>query len=369
MDQEYRSRLDQSIRNFIVRAAKLYGFHPRRLLFFARTMLYQKKAAKLRAQELQNGLTVPPFMIYSVTRKCNLNCAGCYSHAREEKPGEDLSSGRLMEIISEARGLGVAYILLAGGEPLTRSADLFAAAKACPDVVFPLFTNGLLINSETVGALARLPNLIPVISVEGNALHTDRRRGNGVSEKLRPAFEGLKKRKILFGVSITVTRENLPTLQDENTIRFWLSEGARFIVFVDYVPMSAGTESSELSTEERETFRSRLSDYRKKYRALFISFPGDEAAFGGCLSSGRGFIHLGSDGRLEPCPFAPVTDSSAAEMPLKEAMKSRLLAALREHASELEETSGGCALWKKREWLKEMSLSVSPGEASPRTCG
>ena len=41
----------------------------------------------------------------------------------------------------------------------------------------------------------------------------------------------------------------------------------------------------------------------QKYPGLFFSVPGDEKKFGGCLSAGRGFVHISVSGDLEPCSF------------------------------------------------------------------
>ena len=41
-------------------------------LFFARTVLWQGRAARLRARMAREGLTVPPFAIFSITNGCNL---------------------------------------------------------------------------------------------------------------------------------------------------------------------------------------------------------------------------------------------------------------------------------------------------------
>jgi MoaA/NifB/PqqE/SkfB family radical SAM enzyme len=98
--------------------------------------------------------------------------------------------------------------------------------------------------------------------------------------------------------------------------------------------------------------------FKKKYKALFLAFPGDEDRFGGCLSSGRGFAHIAPDGRLEACPFAPFGDTDARNQPLREALRSPLLEQIRAHHDELSETSAGCALWNRREWAE----SLVPGE-------
>lgn len=51
---------------------------PARAVFFIKVILAQRKAAKVRAKNEEDGIHVPPVMIFSVTNKCNLRCAGCY---------------------------------------------------------------------------------------------------------------------------------------------------------------------------------------------------------------------------------------------------------------------------------------------------
>jgi MoaA/NifB/PqqE/SkfB family radical SAM enzyme len=70
------------------------------------------------------------------------------------------------------------------------------------------------------------------------------------------------------------------------------------------------------------------------------------------LSSGRGFVHINPKGNLEPCPFAPFSDTNIKQMPLKDALKSSFLKTLRESPEHLRETEGGCALFTNREWVK-----------------
>jgi MoaA/NifB/PqqE/SkfB family radical SAM enzyme len=105
-----------------------------------------------------------------------------------------------------------------------------------------------------------------------------------------------------------------------------------------------------------------MEPFRSKYPAVFLSFPGDEKKFGGCLSAGRGFIHVSASGDLEPCPFAPYSDASLLHVSLKEALQSEFLRRIRENSGELLEADGGCAIWKKREWAQ--ALLVQSKEVS-----
>ena len=92
----------------------------------------------------------------------------------------------------------------------------------------------------------------------------------------------------------------------------------------------------------------------EKHNMLMVTLPGDEEKYGGCLASGRGFLHISSTGALEACPFAPYSDTNIKEMPLKEALKSGLLKEIRDKHDTLKESRGGCALKENREWVESL---------------
>lgn len=94
----------------------------------------------------------------------------------------------------------------------------------------------------------------------------------------------------------------------------------------------------------------RVSVIRNEYPDMvFISFPGDEKSSGGCLAAGRGFFHINSHGGAEPCPFSPYSDMNVKDTSLREALHSPLFTALRDRNVLMEEHSGGCVLFERRE--------------------
>ncbi|MCL5073057.1 MAG: hypothetical protein M1308_19540, partial [Actinobacteria bacterium] len=107
-----------------------------------------------------------------------------------------------------------------------------------------------------------------------------------------------------------------------------------------------------------------MIDYKSRFPALFIAFPGGEDEMGGCLASGRGFVHISAGGSLEPCPFAPYSDTNLKNLSLKDALNSEFLKKIRESHETLKGTRGGCALWENREWVK--SLVNKKGNVSDR---
>ena len=91
---------------------------------------------------------------------------------------------------------------------------------------------------------------------------------------------------------------------------------------------------------------------------MFVSFPGDEKSSGGCLAAGRGFFHINSHGGAEPCPFSSYSDINVRDTSLREAMGSRLFAALSSGHLLEEDHAGGCVLFERREQVEEIVRSL-----------
>ncbi|MCX6097473.1 MAG: hypothetical protein NTZ77_03175 [Caldiserica bacterium] len=204
-------------------------------------------------------------------------------------------------------------------------------------------------------------NIVPVISLEGYAAETDARRGDGVAGRALAAIARMRRAGVFFGTSLTVTRLNIDTVLDEQYLDGLMGLGCRLFFFVEYVPVREGTESLVLDGGQRARLAAAVASLQKRLPGLFIAFPGDEEAFGGCLAAGRGFIHISPSGRVEPCPFAPYSDASVRDTPLRGALASPLLAAIRDNHDRLTETSGGCALWSQREWVRSLIANPEGG--------
>ncbi len=326
---------------------------PAMAAFFVKAAMAQKKAAMVRQRNEEQGIHVPPVMILSVTNKCNLRCAGCYSRLvpREAKP--ELGEAGLRSVLRQASELGISIVLVVGGEPLTRP-EIFNVMKDFPDMVFTLFTNGTLIDDAVIEKFKAQKHVIPILSMEGNAGLTDLRRGAGMYDRLMKDMAKLNEHGIFFGTSLTVTRMNYDTVTGEDFVGRMREHGCKAFIYVEYNPVKKGTEDWVVTDGQRGEILAKMASYRASQPGVYIGFPGDEKAFGGCLSSGRGFIHVSASGDLEPCPFAPYSDTSILDVPLREALNSRLFRALRENRDQLMESNGGCALWKKPEWVKTL---------------
>jgi MoaA/NifB/PqqE/SkfB family radical SAM enzyme len=357
---------NDSILKTVHRAVSVTRWNPSLFAFFVKAAVRQRAAARRRASWAARGVHVPPMMITSITHRCNLKCGGCYAMGRPRDDKPELPVERWREVLAEADDVGVSIVMVAGGEPFTRPSFMSLTAEF-ERMLFPVFTNGLLLTPETVATLRGRRNLIPVFSLEGGARSTDARRGEGVSAHVGRAMESLRKAGVFFGTSITVTRLNHDEVTDPEFLRPLVAGGCRLFFYVEYIPVAEGTEDNVLTESQKAGLEALTQSLRGRFNAEFIAFPGDEERYGGCRAAGRGFIHVGPDGSLEPCPFAPYADVSLAGISLKEALRSDFLRAIRDNHDNLTETRGGCALWTNRDWVR--SLLPSPENAAPVATG
>ncbi len=72
-----------------------------------------------------------------------------------------------------------------------------------------------------------------------------------------------------------------------------------------------------LTEEQKDELHQTGTELTERYNMMVVLLPGDEEKFGGCLAAGRGFLHIGSTGAVEACPFAPYSDLNVKDMPLK----------------------------------------------------
>jgi MoaA/NifB/PqqE/SkfB family radical SAM enzyme len=197
------------------------------------------------------------------------------------------------------------FVYCAGGELLVRP-EILTITKDFPESIFLLFTNGLLIDEELITRLKEQKNVVPVISIEGYEEDTDERRGKGVYERLQRIIGKVNSKGIFSGISLTVTRANFATVTDYQFIHHLIDLGCKMFFFVEYSPIEEGTEHWVITDEQRAGLWGLMNSFRAKFPAIFIAIPGDEEKFGGCLSAGRGFVHISAEGNLEPCPYAHI---------------------------------------------------------------
>lgn len=102
------------------------------------------------------GARVPLAGSFEITFKCNLRCVHCYID--DYSGAGEMSTAEIRRILSEVADEGCLWMLLTGGEILSRSDfdEIYLHAKRC-GLLITLYTNGVLFDERIVDLLAEYP--------------------------------------------------------------------------------------------------------------------------------------------------------------------------------------------------------------------
>ncbi|HOK16459.1 MAG TPA: radical SAM protein, partial [Defluviitoga tunisiensis] len=149
---------------------------------------------KVRQDLMHEHQTVLPKLgVISPTYACNLRCVGCYAALYGHK--YMLSKEEIFDVIKQFNDLGIYFFIITGGEPFVYP-YLFDVLEHFKDSYFLIYTNGTLVTEENAKKMAELGNSTLAISIEGFEEMTDWRRGKGVFDKIKNAWEILTKYKL-----------------------------------------------------------------------------------------------------------------------------------------------------------------------------
>jgi hypothetical protein len=106
MATDFLGRFDSQVARVFKYAARAAWKNPKQALFFARIQAAQARSARRRDRQRGHGVQVPPLVIASITRRCNLNCRGCYARARRHSPRPELTDEQWSDLFAQAQDLG-----------------------------------------------------------------------------------------------------------------------------------------------------------------------------------------------------------------------------------------------------------------------
>jgi MoaA/NifB/PqqE/SkfB family radical SAM enzyme len=345
--------------------------HPRYLPGFLRLARTIGQSKRVRARALVDGVRVPPFLVLSVTSKCNLRCAGCFAGAIGTVTAAPAHPGLGLRdwygVVDEAVRLGVMAFMIAGGEPFLLP-DLVNLFRDNPDRLFLVFTNGTALQPSDYAILKNCSNTVIVVSLEGDRDLTDLRRGRGVYEKALGSLDRLQEAGVLTGIAVTIAPANIEYWTDPRNIDQLIAHSGPLAMFIEQIPTGptsqappGGCGGGALLTEEQRTlFRKTVVEYRDRATggAYIIHSPGDEEALGGCVSAGRGFAHVNPSGDVTACPVSALATHNVRTSNLREALASPLFTMIRENAHLLETEGHPCGLSAHAEELENLTKGL-----------
>ncbi len=291
---------------------------------------YFSDAAEKRKELARKiGFHPPSVMLFSITQKCNYNCAGCWAHNYEAKG--DLTFDEWKKVLTEARDeIGIHIMPVVGGEPFIR-ADFLDLVAEFPDCLFMTYTNGSLIDDKKIERMQELGNVFPILSVNGFRETNDAIRGNGAFDMVMEKMDKMREAGIPFGASITATRKNAEEVSSDEFFKLLFDKGAMVTWTFHYVPVGENPDPSLLTTpEQREKIRLANINARNTLPMFTIDFWGDSPILLGCIAGGKQYFHVNGKGDVEPCAFVHLATHNVKTNKLLEALSSDFMHAIRD---------------------------------------
>ncbi len=244
----------------------------------------------------------PPFLYLSILNSCNLRCQGCWVDVEAERTEIDLDT--LNRTIRDAKAHGNAFFGILGGEPFMHPQLLDLLAEH-PDCYFQIFTNGQFITEKVARRLREIGNATPLVSIEGNEVVSDERRGRkSVYERTLRGLRNCLEQRLLTGVATSVCQSNLAELCTESWLRSLIDLGVHYAWYHTYRPVGPKMNPQlALTPAQLVHVRRFIVEMRSRLPIALIDAYYDGRGQALCPMSTGISHHVNPRGDIEPCPI------------------------------------------------------------------
>ena len=207
-----------------------------------------------------------PRMNLMITGKCNLNCLHCFN-AKDNAPlNTELSYEDVLNILDQAKDIGVHTFTITGGEPLVhhRFLDILKAIYERDMFVFELNTNGLLLTQEMLDEFKKL-NCRPLIKIsfDGVGYHNWIRQHPKAEEMTLKAIELCIKNGFRVKAQVQVNRKNVDVMME--TARLLNDMGVVEMRLIRTTEAPRWEKNSPQSSLPIEEYYRRMLEFSKEY--------------------------------------------------------------------------------------------------------
>lgn len=156
----------------------------------------------------------PVTCVWEVTMGCNMRCKHCGSSCSEPL-SDELTTEEALNLCDQIAKMGLRWVTLSGGEPLTRKdIPLLVERLTSRGVSVNIITNGWLLDEGLIKELKKSGIATVAISIDGTEEIHNLIRRPGSYEQSRRAFAILKENGIQAGAVTTISKQNLGILED-----------------------------------------------------------------------------------------------------------------------------------------------------------
>jgi MoaA/NifB/PqqE/SkfB family radical SAM enzyme len=307
-------------------------------------------------RRLKRGEVFPPFLYVSIINSCNLRCQGCWVDVAAKQ--EIIQPEAFHKLVREAQAMGNVFFGIVGGEPFMHPhlLDMLAAHTDC---YFQVFTNGQFITDERARRMRQLGNVTPLVSVEGNKIVSDERRGRaGVFDKTMEGVRSCLKHRVFTGVCTSLCQTNIDDLLTEKWIDRLIEMGVMYTWFHVYRPMGPDA-NPQLSLTPEQQLRARrfVVEMRAKKPIIIIDAYYDGEGQALCPAATGISHHINPWGDIEPCPIVQFTKESIhATKEDSRSLRDKFIdsAFLHDFRDLAQSTTRGCIVLERPDLLKQL---------------
>jgi MoaA/NifB/PqqE/SkfB family radical SAM enzyme len=303
-------------------------------------------------QRLRQGEFFPPFLYISIVNSCNLRCQGCWVDVAHEQQVIDLTA--MNRLIGEAKALGNSFFGILGGEPFMHP-ELLDILAQHPDCYFQVFTNGQLITDAIAKELRRLGNVTPLVSIEGNEIISDERRGRpNVFSRSMAGLQHCLDNKLLTGVCTSLCQTNIDDLLNEAWVDRLIQMRVMYCWFHVYRPVGpVSNPQLALTPEQQLRAREFVVNMRAKKPIGIVDAYYDGRGQALCPAATGISHHISPWGDIEPCPIVQFAKESihTPESLYDKFNGSEFLRDFRQTAAE---ATRGCIVLERPDLIKEL---------------
>ncbi len=260
------------------------------------------RSVQLFKKRIKQGEYFPPFLYLSILNSCNLRCQGCWVDV--DKPQVKIDFDRLNQVVNDAREHGNSFFGILGGEPFMHT-ELLDFLAQHPDCFFQVFTNGQLITDKVAKRLRQIGNATPLVSIEGNEMVSNERRGGkDVYKRTLRGLDNCLNNGLLTGVATSLCQTNIDELLTEDWLRSLAKRGVHYAWYHTYRPVGPQIhEELALTPEQARRVRQFVVDMRVKVPIAIIDAYYDGQGQALCPMATGISHHIGPSGSIEPCPI------------------------------------------------------------------
>jgi MoaA/NifB/PqqE/SkfB family radical SAM enzyme len=262
-------------------------------------ILYRKFTNRFICRNTVNTL------VFGLTYRCQLNCVHCGVNANADSTEGELDTDEIKETLRQARGLGVYFVVLFGGEPFLRRDILEIVQYAAKlGMMVSISTNGLLLDRRLLEKLKKCGVSFLNISLDSSdhRVHDRLRRCEGSFQKAMHSLEEGVAAGVNVIVSTYATKENIQSRDIERIIVLAKAKRASGVRILLAIPAGRLSNAPGLEfSEQDKAYIYKLLD------PTYVFIEGVCNARTECNALLKRLFYISPYGQVQPCGFVPAS--------------------------------------------------------------